>query len=138
MAAVAFETALDFQHRLRIVSNPRTALEAEESRLAEGEPGANEDIKPWELHSELVLVCPEVKRRALELLPERDPDAFLPRARGPVSHRAGTFDDAQPAATRLLVAVFGYALWRLADTARTALFVVGGVVALALLAEVLH
>ena len=137
MAAVAFETALDFQHRLRIVSNPRTALEAEESRLAEGEPGANEDIKPWELHSELVLVSPEVKKRALELLPERDPDAFLARAREPVSHRAGTVADAQPA-TRLLVAVFGYALWRLADTARTALFVVGGVVALALLAEVLH
>src|SRR5215211_790098 len=36
-----------------------------------------EEIELWELHSELVLVCPEVCRRALELLPERDPDAFL-------------------------------------------------------------
>src|SRR5256885_5693390 len=27
MAAVAFETALDFQHRLRIVSDPQTAFE---------------------------------------------------------------------------------------------------------------
>jgi hypothetical protein len=137
MAAVAFETALDFQHRLRIVASPRTAFESEESLLAEREPATNEDIEPWELHSELVFVCPEVKKRALELLPERDPDAFLARAREPVSHAAGLADDAEPA-TRLPVAVFGYALWRLAETARTALFVVAGVVALALLAEVLH
>ena len=38
-----------------------------------------EEIELWELHSELVLVSPEVCRRALELLPERDPDAFLAR-----------------------------------------------------------
>jgi hypothetical protein len=137
MAAVAFETALDFQHRLRIVSNPGTAFAAEESLLAEGEPAADAEIEPWELHSELVLVCPEVKKRALELLPERDPDAFLPRAREPVSRPAGTAVAAQRTA-RLPVAVFGYALWRLAETVRSALFVVGGVVALALLAEVLH
>jgi len=137
MATVAFETALDFQHRLRILSNQGTAFESEECLLAEPEPAANDEFEPWELHSELVLVCPEVKKRALELLPERDPGAFLARARDPVSHPAGRTDDAQPA-TRLPVAVFGYALWRLAETARTALFVVGGVVALALLAEVLH
>jgi|SRR6266550_1581431 len=135
MAAVAFETALDFQHRLRIVSNPRTTFQA--SLLAEREPAANAEIEPWELHSELVLVCSEVRKRALELLPERDPDAFLPRAREPVSRPAGTAVAAQPT-TRLPVAVFAYVLWRLVETARTALFVVGGVVALALLAEVLH
>jgi len=135
MAAVAFETALDFQHRLRVVPNQRAPFG--ESVLAEPEPAANPAIAPWELHSELVLVCPEVKKRALELLPERDPDAFLPRAREPVSRPAGTAVAAQPT-TRLPVAVFAYVLWRLVETARTALFVVGGVVALALLAEVLH
>ena len=41
-----------------------------------------EEIELWELHSELVLVSPEVCRRALELLPERDPDAFLVRLEG--------------------------------------------------------
>jgi hypothetical protein len=135
MATVAFEGAPVSQHRLRIVSNPRT--ESEESLLAEGEPAANEEIKPWEVHSELVFVCPEVKKCALELLPERDPDAFLARAHEPASRPVGTDDDAQ-SAIRLHVAVVGYALWRLAETARTALFVVGGVVALALLREVLH
>ena len=84
MATVAFETALDFQHRLRILSNQGTAFESEECLLAEPEPAANDEFEPWELHSELVLVCPEVKKRALELLPERDPDAFLARARDPV------------------------------------------------------
>jgi hypothetical protein len=36
------------------------------------------------------------------------------------------------------MAVVGYALWRLGETARIAFFTVGIVVALALLAEVLH
>src|SRR6266550_2005446 len=44
MAAVAFETALDFQHRLRIVPNRETAFEAEESLLVEGVPAANAEI----------------------------------------------------------------------------------------------
>jgi hypothetical protein len=35
-------------------------------------------------------------------------------------------------------AVVGYALWRLIGTARIALFTVGGVIMVALLAEVLH
>jgi hypothetical protein len=36
------------------------------------------------------------------------------------------------------VAVVGYALWRLAETARSALVVIAAVVALAVLAEILH
>jgi hypothetical protein len=36
------------------------------------------------------------------------------------------------------VAVVGYALWRLAETTRSALVAVAAVVALALLAQVLH
>jgi len=135
MAAVAFETALDFQYRLRVVPNQRAPFE--ESVLAEPEPAADVEIEHWELHSELVLVCPEIRERARELLPARDPDAFLARTREPASRPAATAVDAQPA-TRPPLAVVLYALWRLAETVRTALFVVGGVVALALLAEVLH
>jgi hypothetical protein len=137
MAAVAFETALDFQHRLRIVPDQRTVFESKESLLAKREPAATEEIEPWELHSELVFVCPEVCKRARDLLPARDPDASLARAREPVSRPADMAGHARPAAP-LPVAAFGYVLWRLAETARTALFVVGGVVALALLAEVLY
>jgi hypothetical protein len=84
-----------------------------------------EEIELWELHSELVLVSPEVCRRALELLPERDPEAFL--ARPPESDTP----------TRAAVAL-RYTLWRLSHTARFALAVTVGSVGLALLAEVVR
>ena len=94
-------------------------------------------IEPWELHSELVLVCPEVCRRALELLPERDPDAYLARRREPVLLPPATAEQGH-LATGLPTAVLGYALWRLVQTARPALVSLGALVALASLAEVLH
>jgi hypothetical protein len=90
-------------------------------------------VEPWEVHSELVLVSREVYERALELLPERDPDAFL--ARPPVTAFAAV--EAERGAS-LPVAVFGYALWRLAETGRSALWTVGVVIGLALLAQVVH
>jgi hypothetical protein len=91
------------------------------------------DIELWEVHSELILVCPEVWKRALELLPERDPDAFL------AGHSATVFaaEEAHSGAS-LPVAVVGYTLWRLAETGRSALWMVGAVIALALLAQVVH
>ena len=99
-------------------------------------PSTHDDIEPWELYSELVLVCPEIRTRALELLPERDPDAFLSMPRVPVL-TTGTVDETQRT-TSLPVAVVGYTLLRMAETARSALVAVAAVVALALLAEVLH
>jgi hypothetical protein len=104
---------------------------------AEPTPATNRDIESWELHSELVLVCPEVYERARELLPQRDPYAFLARPREPVLRPAGTVNGPQDA-TSLQEAIVGYALWRLIETARSALFVLAGVVVLALLAEALH
>jgi len=102
-------------------------------------PATQGDIEPWELHSELVLVCPKVCERARELLPERDPDAFLARPREPVLLAAGAIEEAKHTTSLPFpVAVVGYAFWRLLGTARIALFTVGGVVMLALLAEVLH
>lgn len=88
------------------------------------------EIQPWELHSELVLVSPEVWRRSLELLPDRDPDAFL------VGPRRAPAEPRLPHG--LPAAVFGYALWRLVGAARFSLLAVGGLVALASLAEALH
>jgi hypothetical protein len=94
-------------------------------------------VEPWEVHSELVLVSPEVCERARELLPERDPDAFLTRLREPAVLPAATADRRKHV-TGLTVAVVGYALSRLIDTARSAFFVVAGIVVLAVLADVLR
>jgi hypothetical protein len=87
-------------------------------------------IEPWEIHSELVLVSPEVWECARELLPHRDPDAFLVR-RGRVTAELSS----EPS---LPTALLGYTALRLAETARTALIVVGFVVAFALLAQISH
>jgi hypothetical protein len=89
-------------------------------------------VEPWEIHSELVLVSPEVCERARELLPYRDPDAYLVR-RPRVA--AATAIASEP---RLPTAIVGYTVLRLAQTARSALFVVGLVVAFALMAQISH
>jgi hypothetical protein len=96
-----------------------------------------EDIKPWELHSELVLVCPEVLIRALQELPERDPDAFLKRRPRPI-RLASDHADAPELAPGLAAAACRYALRRVVDTAQFAVVAIGCLVALASLAEVLH
>jgi hypothetical protein len=88
-------------------------------------------VELWEVHSELVLVSAEVYERALELLPERDPNALLPPR-----PRVGATQDAS-SAPRLAMAIASYTIFRLAETARTALIVAGAVVALALAAQIL-
>jgi hypothetical protein len=115
LSAVAFGTAVGFQDRLRSVSTPTVVVEEL--------PHAANDVEPWEVRSELALVCPDVRERALELLPEREPDAFLARL-----PRA-------PASANLPTALCGYIFWRLVETACCALVAVGAVVALALLAD---
>jgi hypothetical protein len=94
-------------------------------------------IEPWEIHSELVLVSPEVCERARQLLPERDPDGFLDRPRATISPSSDTADE-EPYPESLPLAVLGYTLWRLAGTARAALLTLGAIVAVALLAQLLH
>jgi hypothetical protein len=89
-------------------------------------------VEPWEIHSELVLVSPEVCERARELLPDRDPDGFV--ARKPPAAPA-----AEPAKEPALpTAIVAYTILRLAETARSALVVTGFVVALALIAQISH
>lgn len=87
-------------------------------------------MQPWELHSELVLVSPEVCRRALEELPERDPDAFLTRWRSIVEAQAEESGTGE--------AIVRYTLWRFGQTARFGLGVVAVIVVLVLLAELWH
>src|SRR5919108_2927598 len=100
MAAVAVESAVRFEPRSR-------------------------SVEPWEIHSELVLVSPEVWERARELLPDRDPNAFLVR-RAHVTASEPTREPGLPAA------LLGYTALRVADTARSGLIVTAFVVALAL------
>ena len=95
------------------------------------------DVEPWELHSELVLVSPEVCERALELLPERDPYAFLARPQKTVAVRPVAGDE--PEVTHglpSLVALYG--LWRIAQTLRAGLFAAGFVIVVALLLQLFH
>jgi hypothetical protein len=137
MSGVAAETRLAFERRLRDVPMKSSASRLRTVSLHEALSEKNCDIEPWEVHSELALVCPEVSERVRELLPKRDPDAFLARRREPVLLATGTIEEPH-ANTSLFVAVVGHALWRLAETARIAFFTVGMVVGLALLAEALH
>jgi hypothetical protein len=88
-------------------------------------------VEPWEVHSELALVSPEVCERARELLPERDPHGFLPR-------KIAVLEPEPTAGPSLPIALAGYAALRVAETARSALIVVGAVVAFALIAQILR
>jgi len=124
MTAVAVELPLELE------AGPRT-LPKEPDADPSGE------IESWELHSELVLVCPEVCARALELLPERDPDAFLVRPERAIVVPARSDEESEPA-PGLPAAAAVYACWRIADTARRAVVAVGLLAAVALLAEVVH
>jgi hypothetical protein len=89
-------------------------------------------VEPWEVHSELVLVSPEVYARALELLPQRDPDAFFEKRPRAAATEQVQRDPGLP------TAIVGYTVLRLAQTARSALIVVGAVVAFALIAQILR
>ena len=121
--SVALEFPVELRHGL-----PTVLEEAAE---------ATDEIEPWELHSELVLVSPEVCRRARELLPERDPYAFLDRPREPIHLPVAPAGEEEP---ELAVprAVVGYAAHRLFDAARFGLYAIGGLACLASLAELLH
>jgi hypothetical protein len=136
LAAVAFDTVLGFERRLRAIPRQPKTVEPDPHLVSEPEPSSAQ-VELWEAHSELALVCSQVRRRACELLPERDPDAFLDRPRGPISRGSDATDDALNPQS-LPLAVVGYTLWRLAETAQTALVALGAVVALALLAQLLH
>jgi len=137
MSAVAVETAVDLRAGLGGVFDDPAAHRSGPRSCDEDVPVSSDGVEAWELHSELVLVCPEVCRRALELLPERDPDAFLAGLRQP-SSLPSTATDERELSPGLPAAIFRYALWRVGQTARVGLLTAGAVVALASLAELLR
>jgi len=137
MTAVAVETRHAFERRLRAVPREEGTSTRERASVLEDVSEKNGQIEPWELHSELVFVCPEVSERARQLLPDRDPDAFFIMLPEPASRQAAGVDTVATA-PNLALAVVGYALWRLAETARTGVITVAAIVALTFLAEVLH
>ena len=93
----------------------------------------DEDFQPWELHSELVLVCPELRRRSLELLPEPASDA-LARRPWPIPLSAPVAVD-EPAVRP--ASILRYAVRRVGEMTRFGLAIVGTIFTLAMLAEVL-
>ena len=84
------------------------------------------------LHSELVLVCPELRKRALHLLPEREPYAFLAR------RTATTTADASPPQQAVARAIVAYAGLRALNTLRMGLSAAALFGALAMLAELVN
>jgi hypothetical protein len=136
LAAVAFDTPLGFERRLRALPRQPITVEADPHLGSEQVP-SNAQIESWELHSEFALVCPEVRKRARQLLPEHDPHAFLNIRRAPIAPMSNTADEA-PYPQSLPLAIVGYTLSRVADTARTAFLALATVVVLALLAQLLH
>jgi hypothetical protein len=87
------------------------------------------------LHSELPLVCPELRKRALELLPEREPYAFLPQPRPAVAD-SSTAAPASPGQQPMLGEVAAYAGSRVLQTLKFGLPFAAGLGAFAMLAEV--
>ena len=93
-----------------------------------------DDVEPWEVHSELVLVSPEVYHQALAELPERDPDPVPARpalsVHDPLHDREATGVSVN--------AVLRYTARRMAQTVEFGLILLGVLVALTLLAKLLH
>jgi hypothetical protein len=90
-------------------------------------------VDPWEVHSELALVSPEVRSHALDQLPPRRPYAFLDFS--PAMVTPGPPALAEP---RLAYEVPAYVLRRVLQTAQASLTLVGSLVAIALAAELFH
>jgi hypothetical protein len=123
------------ENRLQRVSPPRVPLRNVSGRIEET-PAAFEDMHAWELNSELVLVCPELRRRSLELLAERDADLLRDRLPRPILLPAAAADDDQVTGGGA-DAVLGYTLQRVWDSMRLGFTIVGVLFTLAMLAELL-
>jgi hypothetical protein len=144
MTAVPVEKHLQHDSPARLALRPVADLtsSSDEARFV------SEDFQPWEIHSELVLVDPELRGRSLELLPEIDLDPAPARAPQPIllAPLAPAEPIAPPVPAAALataedepafetVGIFRYAVHRVVDITRLGLAIVGAVFALAMLAE---
>ena len=125
MSVLALETPLQLADR------PPRALRLAGVSAAET-AAANADIQPWELNSELVLVCPELRRLSLASLSEPDSGAVHAELQLPVTLPS-------PAQAQLGVeplGIVGYAGQRMGDTVRNGLSIIGALFTLAMLAQI--
>lgn len=124
MSAVALDTPV------RPAAGPRGVLRAVAGFAADDAA----DVQPWEAHSELSLVSPEVRQRLLELLPERDAYSVPPLPRPSVSLPVAPQKEKPGVRARDLLR---YTVRRVGEMVRLGLAIVGAIFVLALLAEVL-
>jgi hypothetical protein len=124
MSAVALDTPV------RPATRPRGGLRAVVDVAADDAA----DVQPWEAHSELSLVSPEVRRRLLELLPERDAYSVPPPPRPSAALPVAPQIEKPGVRARDLLR---YTVRRVGETVRLGLTIVGAIFVLALLAEVL-
>jgi hypothetical protein len=150
-------TAVSLENHLQLAP-PRPALHpvAHPATTAEELDYLNGDFQPWEIHSELVLVDPELRRRSLELLPEIDLDAAPARSPRLILHSplvhveapppillsplAPTASAAVPAPVREepaveSIGILRYAVHRVVDITRFGLAIIGTIFVLAMLAD---
>jgi hypothetical protein len=123
------------ENPLQLVRTPRVALRYVSGRIEET-PTAFEEMHAWELNSELVLVCPELRLRSLELLPECDPELSHDRFPRPILLPSAAAEHDQVTG-RVVVAVLGYTLQRVWDITRLGFTIVGVLFTIAVLAELL-
>jgi hypothetical protein len=124
MSAVALDPPV------RPAAGPRGVLRV----VAELATGDAADVQPWEAHSELSLVSPEVRQRLLELLPERDAYSVPPLPRPSVPLPVAPHEEKAALRPRDLLR---YTVRRVGEMVRLGLTIVGAIFVLALLAEVL-
>jgi hypothetical protein len=124
MSAVALDTPV------RPAAGLRDVLRA----VADVAMNAAADIQPWEAHSELSLVSPEVRQRLLELLPEPDAYSLPPLPRPSVPLPVAPQEEKPGVRARDLLR---YTVWRVGEMVRLGLAIIGAIFVLALLAEVL-
>jgi hypothetical protein len=124
MSAVALDTPV------RPAAVPRGVLRV----VAELATGEAADVQPWEAHSELSLVSPEVRQRLLELLPEREAYRVPPLPRPSVPLPVAPQKEKLGVRARDLIR---YTVRRVGEMVRLGLTIVGAIFVLALLAEVL-
>jgi hypothetical protein len=124
MSAVALDTSV------RPAAGPRGALRA----VADLATADAADVQPWEAHSELSLVSPEVRQHLLELLPEPDTYRAPPEPRPSAPPPVAPQKEKPGVRARDLL---HYTVRRVGETLRLGLTIVGAIFVLALLAEVL-
>jgi hypothetical protein len=124
MSAVALDTPA------RPAAGPRGGLRA----VTDFATDDASDVQPWEAHSELSLVAPEVRQRLLELLPEREAYRVPPLPRPSVPLPVAPQKEKPGVRARDPIR---YTVRRVGEMVRLGLTIVGAIFVLALLAEVL-